>query len=85
MAWEFEPLISQYSHLKDKRRQDEALRTLQKVASLVKPIMRAHNWRVGTLAEFFPPESNLLGEFYIVVAWLRGERLVAKCVCQAST
>lgn len=34
---------------------------LQKIASMVKPIMRLRNWRVGVLAEFFPREANLLG------------------------
>lgn len=34
---------------------------LKKVASVVKPIMRNRNWRVGTLTEFFPTEQNLLG------------------------
>lgn len=34
---------------------------LQKIASMVKPIMRQRNWRVGVLTEFYPRESNLLG------------------------
>lgn len=34
---------------------------LRKVASLVKPIMRKRSWRVQVLAEFLPPEQNLLG------------------------
>ncbi|PQE22678.1 hypothetical protein CJF31_00001601 [Rutstroemia sp. NJR-2017a BVV2] len=43
------------------KRGDEALHTLRKISSLVKPIMRARSWRVGTLAEFYPDQTNLLG------------------------
>ncbi|OJD27536.1 hypothetical protein ACJ73_01074 [Blastomyces percursus] len=57
---EFDPLVSQFEHLKHKPREAEALTTLRKIASLVKPIMRQRGWRVGTLAEFYP-ERNLLG------------------------
>lgn len=58
---ELEPLVDQFQHDAHRPRADEALRALRKVASLVKPIMRQRNWRVGTLCEFYPPESNLLG------------------------
>ncbi|KAL3425344.1 zinc metallopeptidase [Phlyctema vagabunda] len=58
---EQDPLILQYSHLKGYPRENEALHTLKKIASLVKPIMRARNWKVGTLAEFWPDQQNLLG------------------------
>ena len=58
---EIDPLISGFSHLKDKTREAEALQTLQRIASLVKPLMRQRGWRVGTLSEFFPIERNLLG------------------------
>lgn len=34
---------------------------LRQVASLVKPIMRKRGWKVQVLAEFLPPEQNLLG------------------------
>ncbi len=34
---------------------------LLKIASLVKPIMKAHSWTVGTLAEFVPGNPGLLG------------------------
>ncbi|KAI9730909.1 MAG: hypothetical protein M1818_007983 [Claussenomyces sp. TS43310] len=61
---ELDPLISAYTHEKTRPREKEALRTLQKVASLVKPIIRARNWRVGTLAEFYPAETSLLGLNY---------------------
>ncbi|CAG8499349.1 16161_t:CDS:2 [Acaulospora morrowiae] len=40
---------------------EEALNLLKKLASHVKPIMQKHNWKVGTLEEFFPAEKNLLG------------------------
>ncbi|KAM3067531.1 hypothetical protein ACMFMG_000150 [Clarireedia jacksonii] len=58
---ERDALISAYSHLGKMGRGDEALHTLRKIASLVKPIMRARSWRVGTLAEFYPDQQNLLG------------------------
>jgi DNA-dependent metalloprotease WSS1 len=58
---EHDALITMYSHLKDFPREKEALHTLQKIASMVKPIMRARGWRVGELAEFFPDQPNLLG------------------------
>jgi len=58
---ELDPLVNQFQHLSEKRRAPEALERLKKVASMVKPIMRQRNWRVGTLAEFYPSEANLLG------------------------
>jgi hypothetical protein len=58
---EHDPLITDYSHLKNLPREKEALHSLKKIASLVKPIMRARNWKVGTLAEFYPDQKNLLG------------------------
>jgi hypothetical protein len=58
---ERDALISAYSHLGKLKRGDEALHTLRKISSLVKPIMRARSWRVGTLAEFYPDQTNLLG------------------------
>ena len=58
---ELEPLVNNFEHLSDKRRASEALEKLKKIASLVKPLMRQRNWRVGTLAEFYPQERNLLG------------------------
>lgn len=54
-------LIIEYVHERQLPRQDEALHNIRKIASLVKPIMRARGWRVGTLAEFYPDERNLLG------------------------
>ncbi|PHH78473.1 hypothetical protein CDD80_6816 [Ophiocordyceps camponoti-rufipedis] len=58
---EHEPLVRSYVHLDRESRADEALHTLRKVASLVKPIMRARGWRVGQLAEFYPSDPSLLG------------------------
>lgn len=59
---ELDPLISQYSHLNKYDREADALHALKKIASLVKPLMRARNWKVGLLAEFYPKENNLLGK-----------------------
>lgn len=59
---EFDALVLSYTHLKNYPRQDEALHTLKKVASLVKPIIRARGWKVAELAEFYPDQQNLLGE-----------------------
>ena len=58
---ELDPLIDTYQHEAHRPRANEALRTLQKIASMVKPIMRQRGWRVGTLAEFYPEQRNLLG------------------------
>ncbi|KAJ5683522.1 hypothetical protein N7462_006687 [Penicillium macrosclerotiorum] len=61
---ELDALISEYRHEKQRPRESEALFTLRKVASIVKPIMRQRAWRVGVLCEFYPRESNLLGLNY---------------------
>ncbi|RMZ85136.1 hypothetical protein DV738_g30, partial [Chaetothyriales sp. CBS 135597] len=58
---ELEPLVSVFEHLSDKPRGAEALERLRRIASIVKPLMRQRNWVVGTLAEFYPTEANLLG------------------------
>ncbi|KAL7620853.1 hypothetical protein AAE478_009851 [Parahypoxylon ruwenzoriense] len=58
---EIDPLILSYSHLAKFLREKDALHSLKKVASLVKPIMRARGWRVGQLTEFYPEQHNLLG------------------------
>jgi len=58
---EYEPLFNTYEHLSGLPRGDAALTLLRKVASTVKPIMRKRGWRVQILAEFLPPEGNLLG------------------------
>lgn len=58
---ELDPLVSEYQHEKHRPREAEALTTLRKVVSMVKPIMRQRMWRVGTLCEFYPSTQNLLG------------------------
>lgn len=58
---EFDALVLSYTHLRNLPRQDDALRTLKKIASLVKPIMRARGWKVSELSEFYPDQHNLLG------------------------
>jgi hypothetical protein len=62
---EHDALVLSYSHLAKLSRASDALQTLKKVASLVKPIMRARNWKVRELAEFYPEQQNLLGRCYI--------------------
>lgn len=57
-----ETFIKSFTHLKDMPKADRALTMLQRVASLVKPIMRKHGWVLPTLAEFFPDSPNLVGE-----------------------
>ena len=61
MMSEIDPLILSYSHLADFSRAKDALHTLKKVASLVKPLMRARGWKVKQLTEFYPNQQNLLG------------------------
>ncbi|KAI0035178.1 WLM domain-containing protein [Vararia minispora EC-137] len=55
-----EVFVQSFEHLRGFPREDEALTLLKKLASLVKPIMRKHGWRLPTLAEFFPEAPNLL-------------------------
>ncbi|KAK0863357.1 hypothetical protein LTR87_016215 [Friedmanniomyces endolithicus] len=58
---ESESLFNSYEHLQGLQRGDAALKMLRQIASLVKPIMRKRGWTVQILAEFLPPEQNLLG------------------------
>ncbi|PSR80387.1 WLM domain-domain-containing protein [Coniella lustricola] len=58
---EHDTQIQSYRHLPELPRADEALHTLRKIASLVKPIMRARGWMVRELCEFYPTQQNLLG------------------------
>ncbi|KAF4975233.1 hypothetical protein FZEAL_7940 [Fusarium zealandicum] len=58
---EHDALVLSYVHLASFPRASDALVTLKKVASLVKPIMRARNWKARELAEFYPEQANLLG------------------------
>ncbi|KAG0314395.1 hypothetical protein BG000_005542 [Podila horticola] len=52
-------LVSTFTCLTSKKNHEEALGILKRVATMVKPIMKAHNWKIGTLAEFY--RSGLLG------------------------
>lgn len=58
---EYDALVLSYRHLGDLPRADDALVALKKIASLVKPIMRARGWKVRELCEFYPSQENLLG------------------------
>ncbi|KAK0729126.1 WLM domain-containing protein [Apiosordaria backusii] len=70
---EIDSCIGSYTHLRDFPRQDEALHMLKRIASVVKPIMRARQWRVGQLCEFYPDQNNLLGLNYN-----RGQRILLR-------
>ncbi|KAG0263428.1 hypothetical protein BG011_008835 [Mortierella polycephala] len=52
-------LVSNITCLTSKTNHEEALRILKKVATMVRPIMKAHGWKINTLAEFYP--KGLLG------------------------
>jgi hypothetical protein len=54
--------VLSFTHLKDKPQATNAQRQLQRIASLVKPIMRKHHWKLPVLSEFFPDDPRLLGE-----------------------
>ncbi|EPS38860.1 hypothetical protein H072_7359 [Dactylellina haptotyla CBS 200.50] len=55
-------LIGTFFHLANYPQSAQALDTLKRIASLVKPIMRKHHFRIAKLAEFYPEmEPNLLG------------------------
>lgn len=58
---EIDPLVLSYSHLPHLPQPSSALHLLKKIASLVKPLMRARGWRVRELGEFYPEQQNLLG------------------------
>lgn len=57
-----EVYVKSFTHLKDRHRAEDALKRLQRIASLVKPIMRKRGWVLPVLAEFFPDNPNLLGK-----------------------
>lgn len=59
---EHDALVASYRHLPELPRAADALLTLRKIASVVKPIMRARGWRVSELCEFYPSQQNLLGK-----------------------
>ncbi|KAG2350923.1 WLM-domain-containing protein [Suillus weaverae] len=52
--------VISFTHLKDRPHADRALLMLQRVATLVKPIMRKHGWILPLLSEFFPESPNLV-------------------------
>ncbi|KZV93751.1 WLM-domain-containing protein [Exidia glandulosa HHB12029] len=54
------PFVKSFTHLRDKPDPARALAMLERIASLVKPIMRKHAWTLPVLAEFFPNNPNLL-------------------------
>lgn len=58
---EQDALVWEYVHLSGLPQELEALQMLRKVASLVKPMMRARAWEVGVLAEFYPEDEMLFG------------------------
>ena len=58
---EYDALVREYTHMREMPDEAYALTTLRKIASCVKPIMRKRGWKVGTLSEFYPDQSNLLG------------------------
>jgi hypothetical protein len=62
MAEEHEPLVLGYSHLKGMPHGDEALTLLKRIASMTKPVMRHHGWKLPVFAEFYPAQPNLLGK-----------------------
>ncbi|KAJ2395423.1 hypothetical protein GGI23_004306 [Coemansia sp. RSA 2559] len=55
------PLIGSIHALKREPNADEALRLLQRIAALVRPIMQKRGWKVTKLREFFPRNASLLG------------------------
>jgi DNA-dependent metalloprotease WSS1 len=65
-----ETLVKSHTHLKDRPNADKALRMLQRVASLVKPIMKKHKWVLPVLSEFFPESPNLLGKYHYYSKYL---------------
>ncbi|GMK53636.1 hypothetical protein CspeluHIS016_0102220 [Cutaneotrichosporon spelunceum] len=54
-------LIGKFAHLPGRPKASEAMPMLEKIASLVKPIMKKRGWKVGVLGEFFPANPALLG------------------------
>lgn len=54
-------LIGTIQVLKKQPKCSEAQFLIEKVASMVKPIMKSHGFKVTTLCEFFPKNANLLG------------------------
>lgn len=59
-------LVGSFTHLRGRPRENEATALLQRIASLVKPIMRKHGWKLPVLAEFFPENESLVGPYIII-------------------
>ncbi|BFZ65069.1 hypothetical protein YB2330_006232 [Saitoella coloradoensis] len=55
------PNIKHYTTLPNSASPTHALHLLHRIASLVKPIMCAHSFSIGILAEFLPSDPCLLG------------------------
>lgn len=52
--------VNSFQVLHGRQHADKALPLLQKIASLVKPIMRSHGWRLPLLSGAFTP-FNIVG------------------------
>ncbi|KAG0055295.1 hypothetical protein BGZ83_009053 [Gryganskiella cystojenkinii] len=52
-------LVSNFSCLTSKKNHEEAMKILKKVATMVRPIMKAHGWKITHLEEFY--RKGLLG------------------------
>ncbi|GJN79396.1 hypothetical protein PLIIFM63780_002909 [Purpureocillium lilacinum] len=66
-------LIHDFVHMKGEHRADEALHTLKRIASMVKPLMRARRWHVGKLVEFYPPTTT--GQTLLGLNYDRGRKI----------
>jgi len=57
------PYASYISSIKSlgKTNNHTAFNTLRRIAAIVKPLLTKRAWKVGTLAEFYPRQQNLLG------------------------
>ncbi|KAJ6520355.1 WLM domain-containing protein [Mycena sanguinolenta] len=53
--------VKSFAVLKGRPKEERALPMLQRIASLVKPIMRKHGWVLPVLSEFFPAQDDLIG------------------------
>lgn len=54
-------LIYRVQHLTQFKNSDIGAKTIERVANIMKPLLREHNWRVGMLSEFLPKDGGLLG------------------------
>lgn len=79
---EHDALVLSYRHLGELPRADEALHALKKIASQVKPIMRARGWTVHELCEFYPSQENLLGRCACMFTCKQSFLLLTKIICR---